>query len=683
MVEKEAKISDCDTNEPACTDSTDLTCEVRRGIAVQTCQQEVEGQYNVYQSTGVSVENEIASLIDPSSSGKEANNKIWAFILQTLYMMVIGVSGAIIVAECQGNFLSYSGVIYGLAATYFLIDMLVNWGKYDKKSRAQLQVTLGDQLEKQIGDLKGAKIQAESAKGDAEDRAKLYNNLGWAFTTAMGVAIAESTAVAASLGISEGLSLCVPAAQNNPNKNSDPINQLELQLLAINSVLNEPNANFEMYLEKLMFYSGKSYSSVRNNEKQEGYKLAKMLFNKLFTPVYANDEATGNLLGAGTIATGVFTAGYSNAIAAILGKFLKPVFEKVGISFLGDGKAIITPQARAVLFATTAGISFLIENEHNKIVKEYKKRINDYDTLTSDLDKIKQGAPSTQTEDDGTDPRINPNEGIDLPDTTIVSAVPGSVYTNLNVTQDCYTGTGNNIKIDPKCTNPYKNTYTTHDETKDILGKDVAGVGTTWAEMLNSDTTNLAGNRPTTPEVDVEAAKQSAAKLKKLSDKMKEDIIKDKPNSDAAKSFANEKAQGVKLSEDFRKAALSSIGKLSPKDRAQLASVLKNASGITDSKIEDKLDKISKDAKEKLGYTSGGLKQGAGNGKISFGKNKKYDFNSIKSASKSTTPINDKFKDENDYVVNDINDDKLKPIWEIVSGRYWRSVIPIVLEKEE
>ncbi len=644
---------------------------------------------NAPSSPVVSPENqEISSADTTTSSTKEENknvikvegNNVKAaskFLFSNLALFFTGLMTPYLIKACPK---SPSVWVFGGSALLYIANEIGLFTGFNKAINEEMVAYLGrGDEDRQIESLESASKQTREAKKAAKRRAMI------AKIAAVGFGAAAVTAALEAKG-SFGMTSCamavgtpavlyneveeirpLPFQQNNYfNPLTSPYYTAQLEPLELANELESDTSYYDVKVRssveaKIVNYLvGNTYASDDENSGPVGTKHdAKII----------EDKDTGEKsIAVNKVAYKVGALGLGGASFLAI-KSLAP---SLGTTFKNIAA---NPWYRAVGFGAFAGVAYGAATESEGAAENLEKRAKEYDRLadslrnqtTQDLE-IKTGAQTESTLGTTTDIGNGVN-------------VTGSTTT-------CFTGGKGQLNVDKNCSCSSNNSCK-KPEVPNIQALPEFGGQSLLADTmgdLRAAGSQLYSGKLSEGSAAANRVANAAARITRLRNNLNDKINKDRL-SKGKKPIDFEKAEAgfrSKLEKDVERA----FNNLSPTEQGTLANLAGGFGSSNSDKDEKEKEKDSpkKDGKTAIAATDVNPNAGSvGSDKNADGGTWDFNFDPEAEAAAEQAALAEALaaeEDENYVVKGDINDDRNKDIFNIITRRYLKSAYPVIFEEK-
>lgn len=115
-----------------------------------SCRADVISKYQDFKENGITIEDELSSLVATRSTGKRGDDSNITSTILGAFLVALGVSATRIVSQCSGGTLTYSAVLMGLAGLYFLSNLTKLRNLYSLEMRRNFEDTDNSNLDANI-----------------------------------------------------------------------------------------------------------------------------------------------------------------------------------------------------------------------------------------------------------------------------------------------------------------------------------------------------------------------------------------------------------------------------------------------------------------------------------------------------------------------------------------------------
>jgi len=620
-----------------------------------------------------------AASTSPTSSSSNKNNgedgtKITGndidpkakMLMSNIALFAATMAAPVLVKQCPK---APSVWIYAGSAALYLANEIGLFTKFKNASDAEMAAYLGrGDEDKQINSLESAADQTENAQKAAKTRALVAGIAAAGFSAATAMALVENYTSWVKVGN------CGPPTAGATSAIDLPLLLDEAYVDVNPKLLTKDSDNFDFmisYEEQLDFIQGKK-SSLNIDEYYErkawsaaalnsmtGLKEAFLLateftFSALASPTLA-DEGGTNWSGSGV-----------KAIVGMLGAGAGVI--ALNSKAIASSKMVKKPLTRAALFGGMSVFAIGAAFEASNAAKRLGERSDEYKKLANSLrSQVAQSSSTTN------------QKGLNQ----VVSGVTSSADKNSNSKDDsqiCYTGSGTtSISVDESCTCVQKRTCKSTNLPDLSKLPDFAG-----QTLLTDELKALKTSADSIYSGDLKGANsastklgKNAARITKLRESLVGKINKDNIAAGGLGNYDLDKLED-KFQEQLLKKVNDSFNGLSPSQQSSLAGF---APALDPSDKGNKEEIDSAAPKGKIGAiaaTSRGNKSNQGSS---------WDFNFDDDKNNGSDPeaaaLAEVMANENDQyeIDGDINDDRNKDIFKIITGRYLKSAYPVIFEE--
>lgn len=646
-------------------------------------------------------------------------------LLGNIALFASTMAAPILIKQCPN---AASVWIYGASAALYLANEIGLFTRFKNASDAEMAAYLGrGDEDKQIISLEAAAKQTEKAQKAAKRRAMIAKIAAAGFAAATVMALVESTEFYTGTGCEGGSDVdnsfdrdlrnqqfdidFNPTMMAMENTKAEAI--LDFSGFIDSSRLNTQADNFDFmvsYQEQNDFFSGKTQSiSIDEYHKRkqlisgdinriQGLKSAFILLTKvtaelLTTEARADDSAqtsqetadsknnqstaTGNDSSNSTTQkkqkTGInWTGSGVKAITGMLGVAAGVIFgEKIGIE---QSKLVKLPYTRAALFGGMGVFAIGAAKESDEAAKKLGERSTEYHKLADSLrSQVKRSASTEKS------PYAQ----------TISATGSGESGSNGNDGNGdmCITGKATtSISVDPNCT------CATADSCKKTNLPDISKMPKFAGQSLLSDSLkslksagdSVYAGRLKGAQAGAFNLGKNAARISRLRDALVKKINADSVAAGGKGNYDLNALQN-KINGRLLKQVNEGFNKLTPSQQASLASF---APALSDSKSTASKDKKKKSSGSAAVGGTGKIAAGSGGPKTNSGSGFNFNFDEENEDTKTDPEAEALAKamaqeDDNYLIEGDINDDRNKDIFKIITGRYLKSAYPVIFEEAQ
>lgn len=607
------------------------------------------------------------------------------FLYANLALVAVGLLTPSLVMTCWK---SWSVRVFAVAAALYVANEIGIFTKFNRAINREMKAYLGrGDEDKQIMALETAAKQTRKAKEAAERRAMIAKIAAAGFGVAAGIALAENMEW---FGMTNACPPPPPAptllwVHNSPLKlnASDKLFASFSEIDSFSLLRKDKNAHSDLIAD----YSLKPIQTQPKFGQVKKGGLTELFINAVIPSAYAKDkdERTAgdvksykNSKGEKTIVVNSVT---SKVAALGLGGLGALAVAKVFSASIGPAfSAIATnPLYRSIGFGIFAGVAMGASSESQGAADKLGMRAREYDKLANSLRERVDQSINTETG--------SINQYID-PTVQDFDNKSGGIGNN----STCFTGGAAQGVTPAKNCDCAKNDSCAGPQMPDSTGiPSFSGSG-----LLTNGLNNLGGTAKDLFRGDLKGAStkgkaltNGAARITKLRKALADKFNKDRLEN-GGKPIDFEKATRVgqsRLERDINKA----FNNLTDKERAALNGITNGSFGLDKDK-DDKEDK-NKDLAEKTGVDTGKVaavdvnpNAGGGSGKSNSGATWDFNFeddaaNAAAEQDAMAAALAEK-EDENYQVDGDINDDRNKNLFNIITRRYLKSAYPVIFEEK-
>ncbi len=622
-----------------------------------------------------------ASSGDGSSSG-EGYTKIEGknvdpkskLLLGNVALFAATMAAPILIMKCKE---AISVWIYGASAALYLANEVGLFTRFKNASDAEMAAYLGrGDEDKQIDSLESAAEQTDKAKKAAERRAMIAKIAAAGFAAATAMALVENYTDWVKAGQCGGQAASGTYLER-------PVKEEIFTIAEINfNTIPDKTNNFDFMMameEQIAFLNGSAQSvslDEYNQRKEQSadsleslpsiktalMKLTQLSLTFLSSKAIAGDDKKSggiNWAGSGMKAlTGMLGAG-AGVIAASSTK-------------IAESPMVKNPLTRAALFGGMSAFAIGSAKESSDAASKLGERSSEYRRLATTLRQ--QVDSNTTTTNSST--------------RTLVSSTTSDAdgkSASSNDSEVCFTGKSTTtMNLDESCACTGNNTCKQANVPDVSAMPEFAGqsILSDSLKSLKSAGDSLYSGRLEGASTAADALGKNAARISKLRDSLVDKINKDNLAAGGKGNYDLEKLEG-KFQDQLLKNVNDSFKQLSPAQQASLASFAP-ALG-SDSETKEKEGKAD-DTTPAVGGT-GAIAIGDPGSKSNSGASWDFNFeegkeeNAMDAEAQALADAMAK-EDENYLIEGDINDDRNKDIFKIITGRYLKSAYPVIFEEE-
>ncbi len=621
-------------------------------------------------------------------------------LLGNIALFAATMAAPILLKQCPS---AVSVWIYSASAALYLANEVGLFTRFKNASDAEMAAYLGrGDEDKQIQSLETAAEQTDKAVKAAKRRALVAKIAATGFAAASAMAIAENywdwaKSAAGDCGKkgTEG-SVDIEELLLNKNINIDDFDfrkntKIDTKLL----VMNSDNFDFMMsYREQANFLDGELQSiSIDDYEQQKrdfgedinhfsGLKSALVSLTEIsmsFVSATAQAEENGgessgdkkeeekksgiNWTGSGMKAlTGMLGAGAGLILAQ----------EK----FIEHTNFVKTPISRAVGFGGFTVFAYGSATESEDAAKKLEKRSQEYRKLANTLrTQIESNTTNTNAPAAQTIAQTSSGTGDDDSNSSDDNfCITGNKVNNVNVDLDCQCASANSCK---------KTQVPDLSAMPEFAGQSLLSDS---VKSLKSAGDSLYAGRLEGASTAANGLSKNAARISKLRDALVKKINLDNKAAGGKDDLDLNKLEN-KFADQMLKKVNSGFNNLSAAEQARLASFAP-ALGDSDKTADD--DSKKKDDPAAGDPAVGGTGQvagGAGSGKKNAGTSWDFNFDEEDKSGavdpEAAALAKAMAEEDGDYMIEgDINDDRNKDIFKIITGRYLKSAYPVIFEEQ-
>ena len=610
--------------------------------------------------------------IDPTTKMLFANIALFAATM----------AAPILVKQCQK---APSVWIYAGSAAVYLANEIGLFTRFQNASDAEMAAYLGrGDEDKQIDSLESAAEQTDKAKSAAKRRALVAKIAAAGFAAATAMALVENYTSWVSAGG------CGPQT-SFIDQNQTPLNdQLEKypfghqqQINPSMLVINSDNFDFLISYEEQMNYANGDLQSISLDEYNEKRRLSANMVNEIpgiksalmtaaqfalnsFSSIALadDDEKEGSGIN--------WTGSSAKIITGMLGTGAGLV--AMNSTKIGNSKMVKNPLTRAALFGGMAVFAGGAAKEASDAADALSERSSEYRRLADTLRS--QVSQNTTNTSGGVSQTISATRS-DLDSTRNTNALEATCYTGSSTTS---------ISVDESCACVSSNSCKSANLPDISAMPEFAGksILTDSLKSLKSAGDSVYAGRLEGAESSSSALGANAARISKLRDALVKKINKDNVAAGGDGTYDLDKLED-KFQDQLLKSVNDSFNNLSGAQQAALSSFAPAISDSDDSDADNK-KKEEIDSSPAVGGT-GAIATGSTGGKSNKGGSWDFNFDedeqNEKGMSEAQALAHAMAQEDEDYVIDgDINDDRNKDIFKIITGRYLKSAYPVIFEEQ-
>ncbi len=620
--------------------------------------------------------------IDPTSKMLFANLALFAATM----------AAPILLKQCQK---APSVWIYAGSAAVYLANEIGLFTRFQNASDAEMAAYLGrGDEDKQIDSLESAAEQTDKAKGAAKRRALVAKIAAAGFAAATAMALVENYTSWVSAG-GCGPSTAFMDQNQTPLKDQlekdsfghqQPINPSML-------VMNSDNFDFLISYEEQMNYASGDLQSISIDEYHEKRRLsanmineipgiksalmtaAQFALNSFSTIALADDDESSdeNSEDEEEESSGInWTGSGAKIITGMLGTGAGLV--AMNSAKIGNSQMVKNPLTRAALFGGMAVFAGGAAKEASDAANALSERSSEYRRLADSLrNQVSQNTTNTSG---GVSQTISATRS-DLDSTGISSGLEATCYTGSSTTS---------ISVDESCACASSNSCKSANlpdisAMPEFAGKSILSDS---LKSLKSAGDSVYAGRLEGAESSSSALGANAARISKLRDALVKKINKDNVAAGGDGTYDLDKLED-KFQDQLLKSVNDSFNNLSGAQQAALSSFAPAISDSDDSDADNK-KKEETDSSPAVGGT-GAIATGSTGGKSNKGGSWDFNFDEDaekeKGMSEAQALAQAMAQEDEEYVIDgDINDDRNKDIFKIITGRYLKSAYPVIFEEQ-
>lgn len=600
------------------------------------------------------------------------------FFFSNLALFFAGFMGPSLVKACPQ---SWSIRAFAVAAALYVANEIGLFTRFNSAINKEMVAYLGrGDEDRQIESLESAANQTRKAKEAAKRRALIAKIAGAGFGIAAAIATAEAAQVwgmtnvcAAPATTSLSPTSTILLVDQASNKPFQTLKEESFLVLNKTIIPMAPNNWVENYSDSIR-------PSRPNLVKRNGLMarfIAAAIPNtyaqeKVGTDKDAKTYKDGNdqviivnSVGAKLAATGLGVAG-GLAVANMSSGPLSGLFQKI----------VQNKYARPLGFSTFALTAFGASKESSDSAKLLEQRAQEYDRLADSLRKRVDQGINTETGN---------GETIDQTVQGFDSSNGGTIGNN----EICFTGgAASGLTADKNCTCASTNTCAGPQMPKTSGLPSFSGTSLLADNIngLKAASTDLFAGRLKGATTNGQALTNGAAKITKLRDALRKKI-----NEDRLKAGANAidfEGGEKKMASTIERQVENAFNNLSPREQSALARLGSGfGTGDADANKDDKKDDLADKGSERGKVVAAAINPNAGAANNKSADGAVWDFNFEEDAAKGAAEqaaiaaALAENEDENYQIEGDINDDRNKDIFNIITRRYLKSAYPVIFDE--
>jgi len=614
-------------------------------------------------------------------------------LFSNLALFAATMAAPILIKQCKK---APSVWIYAGSAAVYLANEIGLFTRFKNASDAEMAAYLGrGDEDKQIDSLESAAEQTDKAKSAAKRRALVAKIAAAGFAAATAMALVENYTSWVSAG-GCGPSTAFMDQNQTPLKDQlekDPFGHQQ-QINPSMLVINSDNFDFLISYEEQMNYVNGDLQSISIDEYNKKRSLSANMINEI-------PGIKSALISAAQFALNSFstTALADDDESSDENSEENEEEESSGINWTGSGAKIITgmlgtgaglvamqsevigkspmvknPLTRAALFGGMAVFAGGAAKEASDAADALSERSSEYRRLADSLRN--QVSQNTTNSSGGVSQTISATR-TDLDSTGSSSGLEATCYTGSSTTS---------ISVDESCACASSNSCKSANLPDISAMPEFAGksILTDSLKSLKSAGDSVYAGRLEGAESSSSALGANAARISKLRDALVKKINKDNVAAGGDGTYDLDKLEN-KFQDQLLKSVNDSFNNLSGAQQAALSSF---APAISDSDASDADNKKKEEADSSpaVGGT-GAIATGSTGGKSNKGGSWDFNFDEDeakdKGMSEAQALAQAMAQEDEDYVIDgDINDDRNKDIFKIITGRYLKSAYPVIFEEQ-
>lgn len=603
------------------------------------------------------------------------------FLFANIGLVAIGLGAPSLIKDCHNK---WSVRVFGASAALYILNEIGVFTRFNSAINKEMKAYLGrGDEDRQIESLETAAKQTRKAKEAAERRALIAKVAATGFLLASGLAIMEKMS---KFGMDEP---CVGDPSASAVTNNSPAFYNNYQLNDFNEVdpLLSTNENFVVQNTVYLSEIAVRRSLLISKHSVKAPRLVGKILEVFIAKAYAQ-EAVGtdkdakivkgkdgketivvNSVGAKLAAIGLGVAGGMAAMK--VGKtFVEPIKKKMVYSATG----------RAVGFGVFGATAYGAATESADAAKKLENRAQEYDRLA---DSLRNRVDQQIDMETGTTSQF-----IDQ----TVQNVDGSSGDGIGNNSLCATGgASTGLKPDTNCSCAKTNSCASP-QIPDTTGLPAFAGSALLADSigsLNGSASNLFSGRLKEAKTKGQALTNNAARITKLRSALQKKFNEDRLK-DGKKAVDFEKAEAG-FSKYMNDQIESAFNNLTPSEQAALGRLapgmgIGTGTGSEDEKKDDKLAEKSGSNIKKVAAVDVNPNAGKGSQKSNDGAVWDFNFDDEAAAAKAEqdaiAAALAEQEDDNYQVDGDINDDRNKNLFNIITRRYLKSAYPVIFEEQ-
>lgn len=626
------------------------------------------------------------------------------FMMSNIALFASAIGAPSFVIACFGKN-APSVYVYAAGAAIYLVSEIGLLKTYQDASAHEMAFYIGDSdntEEDQLESLETAASVTDDAAEAAGKRAQYAKLAGMAYAAAAVVTIIE-----ASTSWLGGQTECTNASVESPQseqyytfddrvKESKSllsfIDQADLgNLMYIDELQNMPSDNTDFmasYQDQVRFKNGelsslsldeyesivdsdlKNYMSQKESEemsyslKENFISVLQFTTGTLFSNAYADDDTekdeTGKLKWSGS--------GASLLMASAGGIGAAIIYQTVLQEYVGG--LWRSAWTRGVYFGAMSVVALMASDDSKNAQEDLENRSAEYRRLKGELDDA-LGKSETQTSTQTSSTTAKSSATTSASESTSSSSstcVTGSAVNTVNIDDDCECAESDSCK---------KTSVPNISSLPDFSGKSALA---STLDSIKTEGDSLYSGRLSAGSTGSDGLATKAARISKLRDQLADNFyskMKDSKGNPVSYSDNVEKAKNKLLQK-----VNDGFSSLSGSQQAALA-------GMAPALAVDNKDKVAEEKKETDSTAAVGGKgaiAGTGSSKSSSGPNWNFEFDEGEEGAATTDEealANVMAQEDQDYEIDgDINDDRNKNLFNIITSRYLKSAYPVIFEEE-
>lgn len=623
--------------------------------------------------------------IDPTSK----------MLLSNIALFAATMAAPILIKQCKK---APSVWIYGGTAAIYLANEIGLFTRFKNASDAEMAAYLGrGDEDKQIDSLESAAEQTDKAKKAAKTRALIAKITAAGFAAATAMALVENYTSWVSAGGcgpgGESADAATGTVMNSLEEMKGEKEELQLYTYSIQEnidkdllVMNSDNFDFLIsYQEQIDVLEGKNQSITLDEYYQQKsetadsinsigeFKSAILMATNFAIETLSSQAQAEEKSSDEKEKTGInWTGSGVKAMVGMLGAGAGVI--AMNSSKIADSKMVKNPLTRAALFGGMSVFAIGAAKEASDAANKLDQRSAEYRKLANTLRT--QVGQNTTTSNGSTNQTvsgtISKTDKLSSSGSDDVSCTTGGSTSSISVDESCACASSNSCK---------KTNMPEISAMPDFAGKSILSDS---LKSLKSAGDNVYAGRLEGAATDAQSLSKNAARISKLRDALVKKINKDNVAAGGKGNYDLDKMED-KFQNQLLKSVNDSFKGLSPTEQASLARFAP-ALGEGEKTAESDSEESSSDTTAAVGGT-GAVATGEAGNKSNQGSSWDFNFdeeNSDTAVDPEAAALAEAMaKEDEDYVIEgDINDDRNKNIFKIITGRYLKSAYPVIFDEQ-